>query len=184
MPRDHSTNILAGWECYEVKLVEPIEPVGAASKPRVEVTLERARWTFRCSGCGRGTTKVHSAGTKLLDPNGTNREAVRPQRAVDRRRIRPTSTLPGRPQIDRSECRLSGANHGHQEVRVIARARMDRMPALIYSRPMAKRGIGVRVVPQDVQLQDRSRFEQRAGRQNLDLDRHDFVGPDGLGAQM
>jgi hypothetical protein len=41
LPQDHSTNILAGWERYRVKLVERIEPVDAAGKPRVEVTLKR-----------------------------------------------------------------------------------------------------------------------------------------------
>lgn len=59
MPRDHSTNILGGWERYRVKLVERIEPADAAGKPRVEITLERESRTFRCSGCDHETTKVH-----------------------------------------------------------------------------------------------------------------------------
>ena len=58
MPQEHSTNILAGWERYRVKWVERIEPT-EASKPRVEVTLERESRTFRCSGCGQETAKVH-----------------------------------------------------------------------------------------------------------------------------
>lgn len=59
MPRDHSTNILAGWERYRVKFVERIEPTGGGGKPRVEVTLVREARTFQCSGCGQETTKVH-----------------------------------------------------------------------------------------------------------------------------
>ena len=59
MPRDHSTNIFAGWEPYRVKLVERIEPTEPAGKSRMEVTLERESRTFRCSGCGQETTKVH-----------------------------------------------------------------------------------------------------------------------------
>ena len=59
MPRDYSTNILAGWERYRVKLVERIEPTEAGRKPRVEVTLVREARTYRCSGCGQETAKVH-----------------------------------------------------------------------------------------------------------------------------
>jgi transposase len=59
LPRDHCTNILAGWERYRVKLVERIEPTETGRQPRVEVTLERDTWTFRCSGCGQETTQVH-----------------------------------------------------------------------------------------------------------------------------
>ncbi|HXX39150.1 MAG TPA: ISL3 family transposase [bacterium] len=59
MPRDHSTNILAGWERYRVKLVERNEPAAPGGKPRVEITLVRERRTFQCSGCGQETAKVH-----------------------------------------------------------------------------------------------------------------------------
>jgi len=59
LPRGYSTNILVGWERYRVKLVERVEPAEAAGKPRVEVTLVRETRTFRCSGCGHETTKVH-----------------------------------------------------------------------------------------------------------------------------
>lgn len=59
MPRDHSTNILGGWERYRVKFIERIEPAEASAKPRVEITLTRECRTFQCSSCGRETTKVH-----------------------------------------------------------------------------------------------------------------------------
>ena len=59
MPRDQSTNVLVGWEGYRVKLVERIEPTTGAGKPRVEITLAREKRTFRCSGCGQETAKVH-----------------------------------------------------------------------------------------------------------------------------
>lgn len=66
MPRDHSTNIFGGWERYRVKLVERIEPTEAPGKPRVEVTLERESRTFRCSGCGQETTKVHETVVRCI----------------------------------------------------------------------------------------------------------------------
>jgi len=59
LPRDQSTNVLVGWECYRVKLVERIEPTSGVGKPRVEITLAREKRTFRCSGCGQETTRVH-----------------------------------------------------------------------------------------------------------------------------
>jgi len=59
LPRDQSTNVLVGWECYRVKLVERIEPTTGAGKPRVEITLAREKRTFRCSGCGQETAKAH-----------------------------------------------------------------------------------------------------------------------------
>jgi transposase len=66
LPRDHSTNILAGWERYRVKLVERIDPTDASGKPRVEVTLERKSRTFQCSGCGHETTKVHETVVRCI----------------------------------------------------------------------------------------------------------------------
>jgi len=66
LPRDHSTNILAGWERYRVKLVERIDPTDASGKPRVEVTLERKSRTFQCSGCGQETTKVHETVVRCI----------------------------------------------------------------------------------------------------------------------
>jgi len=66
LPQDHSTNILAGWDGYRVKLVERIEPTDAAGKPRVEVTLERDTWTFRCSECGQETTQVHDVNVRCV----------------------------------------------------------------------------------------------------------------------
>ena len=59
MPRDQFTNVLVGWEGYKVKLVERMEPTESADKPRVEITLVRTKRSFRCSGCGQETTKVH-----------------------------------------------------------------------------------------------------------------------------
>ena len=59
MPRDHSTNSLAGWERYRVKFIERIEPTAPGERPRVEITLVRERRTFQCSSCGQETTRVH-----------------------------------------------------------------------------------------------------------------------------
>jgi transposase len=59
LPCDQSTNVLAGWEGYQVKRVERIEPTEATGKPRVEITLTHDKPTFRCSGCGHETTQVH-----------------------------------------------------------------------------------------------------------------------------
>ena len=66
MPWGQSTNILTGWERYRVKRVERIEPADAGGKPRVEVTLERESRTFRCSGCGQETTKVHEVVVRCI----------------------------------------------------------------------------------------------------------------------
>lgn len=66
MPQDQSTNVLVGWECYRVKLVERIEPTEAAGTPRVEITLARAKPTFRCSGCGHETTRVHEMAVRCI----------------------------------------------------------------------------------------------------------------------
>lgn len=66
MPRDHCTNILAGWERYQVKQVERIEPTEASGKPRVEITLARETRIFQCSGCGPETTKVHETVVRCI----------------------------------------------------------------------------------------------------------------------
>lgn len=66
MPRDHSTNILAGWERYRVKRVERIEPIDATGKPRVEITLERGSRTFQCSGCGQEVAKAHEMTVRCI----------------------------------------------------------------------------------------------------------------------
>jgi len=66
LPRDHSTNILAGWERYRVKLVERLEPTGGGNKPQVEITLVRESRTFQCSGCGHETTQVHEMTVRCI----------------------------------------------------------------------------------------------------------------------
>jgi len=66
LPQDYSTNILVGWERYQVKLVERLEPPEAGRKPRVDITLVREAQTFRCSGCGQETTQVHDVNVRCV----------------------------------------------------------------------------------------------------------------------
>jgi len=43
-----------------------MEPTEATGKPRVEITLVREKRSFRCSGCGRETTKVHEVVVRCI----------------------------------------------------------------------------------------------------------------------
>lgn len=55
MPQDSCTALLVGWEGYATKQVERVE----GERPRLIIELVRTKPTFRCSGCGQETTRVH-----------------------------------------------------------------------------------------------------------------------------
>ncbi len=66
MPRSHSISVLGEWEGYRVKSGERIEAVEPGERARVDLVLERATSTYRCSGCGQTTTRVHEVSMRCV----------------------------------------------------------------------------------------------------------------------
>ena len=59
MPRGHSISVLGEWEGYRVKAGERMDVTEPGQRARVELVLERATATYRCSGCGHATRQIH-----------------------------------------------------------------------------------------------------------------------------
>ncbi len=66
MPRSHSISVLGEWEGYRVKSGERIEAAEPGERARVDLVLERATSTYRCSGCGQTTTRVHEVSMRCV----------------------------------------------------------------------------------------------------------------------
>lgn len=66
MPRVHSISVLGEWEGYRVKAGERSDATEPGQRARVELVLERAKSTYRCSGCGHETTQVHEVTVRCV----------------------------------------------------------------------------------------------------------------------
>lgn len=66
MPQDYCTDVLVGWEGYEVLRVERLEAIGPGHRPRVHIEMVRTKATFQCSGCGQEATQVHEIARRCV----------------------------------------------------------------------------------------------------------------------